>query len=192
VSAVFRQVCHGWQEAHDPVVTVLKPNTALQDAHVWRKFGGVKTLDLCKASSVNDDDVGALAQLISLNSLSLGGHHMNHRGGNQLVPTVTDEGMWALSPLTSLTFLDLSYCEAVTHKWISTLAPLINRTSLSLQNCKRVSDKGLRALSPLTALTSLKLGSCNIITNKRVTALAPLTTLTSLDLSRCERLGGDC
>jgi hypothetical protein len=71
VSAVFRRVCHAWREAHDRLVTVLKPKDSPQGTRVWKKFGSVKTLHL-NASLVNDDILRALSQLFSLISLSLG------------------------------------------------------------------------------------------------------------------------
>ena len=52
-----------------------------------------------------------------------------------VVPYVTDEGVRTLALLTTLTYLDLSYCEVV-------------------------SDGGLIARSPLTALTTLNVCGC--------------------------------
>lgn len=60
---------------------------------------------------MNDDVVRVLAPLVSLDSLSLGGKMF---GSMRMVPSVTDEGMRALSQLTTLTYLDLSYCDLVT------------------------------------------------------------------------------
>jgi hypothetical protein len=76
VSAIFRHVWHAWPEA------VLWPNDAPEDARVWRKFGGVKALhlkasllkgSLLRESLVNDDDLRALAPLVSLKESQSGG-----------------------------------------------------------------------------------------------------------------------
>jgi hypothetical protein len=98
VSAIFRLVCHAWQEAHDRLVTDLEPNASPQDARTWRKVGGVRTLHFRNTCTlvVSDDGVRALAPLASLNSLSMGGGRID---GMRIVPFVTDKGMRALSRL---------------------------------------------------------------------------------------------
>jgi hypothetical protein len=70
---------------------------------------------------VNDDVLRALTTLVSLNSLSLGG---SKHGGRLGYPCVTDKGMRALSPLTTLTYLDMSYCELVSDDEVMALASL--------------------------------------------------------------------
>ena len=129
VSAIFRLVCHVWREAHDRLVTDLEPNASPQDTRTWRKFGGVKRLQFRNTILVvNDDCVRALTLLVSLNSLSLGSGRSGIRDYKRIVRSVTDEGMKALSSLTTLTYLDIN-------------------------NCIMVTINGLRALPPLTALT---------------------------------------
>jgi hypothetical protein len=64
-SANFRHVCRVWREAHDRLVSVLKPKGAPLNARVWKKFGGVKAVDLHR-SFVNDNDLRMLAPLTGL------------------------------------------------------------------------------------------------------------------------------
>jgi hypothetical protein len=175
VSAIFRRVCHAWREAHDRLVAVLKPNSARQDARMWNKFGGVKTLHLNALSGVNDVVLRALAPLTALTSLDLDDCR-----------TVTDEGLRALlAPLTALTSLDLSGCYRVTGEgWRALLPPLTTLISLHLYSCE-VSDEGVRALASLTGLTSLCLSGCSMVTKEGWRALAPLTALTTLNLEDC-------
>jgi hypothetical protein len=70
---------------------------------------------------------------------------------------VSDDDVKALSPLTTLTYLNLNNCEAVSDEALRALAPHTALTTLKLADCERVSNKGLRALAPLTGLTSLNL-----------------------------------
>ena len=58
----------------------------------------------------------------------------------------------ALSGLTQLTSLNLSYCHTLTD--ISALSGLTQLTSLDLYDCKKLSD--ISALSGLTQLTNLR------------------------------------
>jgi bacterioferritin-associated ferredoxin len=220
VSAVFRQVCRAWREAHDRLITVLKPSSAPRDARVWRKFGGVKTLHFWNEplertfGELADDDVKkALASLVSLNTISLGGGitdayervypNVTDKGMRMLsllttltsldlrgCRRVTDKGMRTLSQLSTLTFLDLSWCEAVTDNGVRSLASLTALTSLNVCRCRGVSDKGLRALAPLTALTNLNLAYCRV-SDEGLRALAPLTALTDLDLSYCDTVSDE-
>eukprot|EP00242_Pyramimonas_sp_CCMP2087_P005258 CAMPEP_0198199288 /NCGR_PEP_ID=MMETSP1445-20131203/2601_1 /TAXON_ID=36898 /ORGANISM="Pyramimonas sp., Strain CCMP2087" /LENGTH=252 /DNA_ID=CAMNT_0043869083 /DNA_START=855 /DNA_END=1613 /DNA_ORIENTATION=- len=160
VSANFRYVCHAWREAHDRLVTVLKPSGAPPDASIWKKFGGVKTVVL-KGYFVKDDDLRGLTPLAAtLTSLDL-----------QHCYDITNKGVKALAPLTAITSLDLTGCSRVTDMGIRALAPLTALTSLNLFRCFKVTDKGLRALAPFTALTSLNLGYCEGVSNEGMRAL---------------------
>jgi hypothetical protein len=85
VSANFRHVCHAWHHGHDRLITVLKPKRAPPDKSVWKKFGGVKVVDL-KNSTMSADDIRALAPLTALTNLDL--HNCSK---------VTDEGVMALA-----------------------------------------------------------------------------------------------
>jgi len=72
ISPVFRHVCHAWREAHDRLVTVLRPYGAPPDVRVSKRFEGAKTLDLSQSLSVNDDNVMAWVPYTALTSLKLG------------------------------------------------------------------------------------------------------------------------
>ena len=150
VSADFRRVCHAWLEAHDRLVTVLRPNGVPQGARLWSKFGGVKTLSLKRSSmpsayGVNDDAtlMKALEQLTDLTSLDLTGWKR-----------VTNEGITALAKLTGLISLDLTHCTGVTNEGVRALSPLTAMTNLNLAYCCGVTDEGVRMLAPLTATIS--------------------------------------
>eukprot|EP00242_Pyramimonas_sp_CCMP2087_P002958 CAMPEP_0198231626 /NCGR_PEP_ID=MMETSP1445-20131203/115297_1 /TAXON_ID=36898 /ORGANISM="Pyramimonas sp., Strain CCMP2087" /LENGTH=430 /DNA_ID=CAMNT_0043912251 /DNA_START=321 /DNA_END=1611 /DNA_ORIENTATION=+ len=172
-SANFRLVCHAWREAHDRLVSALKPKGAPPDASVWKKLGGVKTVDLHK-TLVNDDDLRALTPLSGLTSLNLG-----------FCERVTDEGVRALTPLTGLTSLNLSTTE-VTDGGVRALAQLTGLTNLNLEQDEDVqmrgegvTDKGVRSLAmALTRLTSLNLRDNTSVTDEGVKMLALLTALT--------------
>jgi hypothetical protein len=78
VSATFRHVCHAWRKAHDRVVPVLKTKGAPPGANIWKKFGGVKTLEFRPGCSptletgiMKDDDLRGLLPSTALASLGL-------------------------------------------------------------------------------------------------------------------------
>ena len=184
VSADFRRVCHAWLEAHDRLVTVLRPNGVPQDARLWSKFGGVKTLSfklssMQSADGVNDDATlkKALEQLTNLTSLDL-----------TRWKRVTNEGITALAKLTGLVSLDLTHCPGITNEGVKALSPLTALTRLNLCSCFQLSDEGIRALASFTAMTDLKLSNCHGVSDDGVRALAPLTAMTSLDLSYCDKV----
>lgn len=70
-----------------------------------------------------------------------------------------DEGVEALSTLTTLTELDLTYCRAVTHRGVAALHMLTRLQTLKLQGCgARAPHMGsglsvLRGMGQLQALT---------------------------------------
>lgn len=95
VSAIFRRLCHAWREARDRLLTILEPDGAPQDVRVWKRFGGVKTLQLDGTFTLVDGaGVSALASLVSLNSLSLRGSTTDYW---EMDADVTDEVMKAIS-----------------------------------------------------------------------------------------------
>ena len=117
VSANFRCVCRAWREAHDQMLTVLETKDAPHDADLWKKFGGVKTVDLNNEFPVNDIELRGLALLTGLTSLDLSSSI-----------GVTNEGVRALAPLTRLTCLSLEGCVGVTDERMRALAPLTGLT----------------------------------------------------------------
>jgi hypothetical protein len=159
-SVVFRQVCRAWREAHDRRVSVLTPKRAPpHEARAWRHFAAVKTL-LLSAHVANDGVLIALAAsfpLISLTSLSLWKFCDKYDEDKKVVPSVTSEGIKAISRLTTLTSLELNHCEGLwSDRWAGSLADLTALNRLSLAGCTNITNAGLRrALAPLTVLSSL-------------------------------------
>jgi hypothetical protein len=69
--------------------------------------------------------------------------------------------MTALAPLTTLTTLDLSYCDALTNWHLAAaLPPLTALQRLELTGCSQVTDGLLPALAPLSRLTTLCTAHC--------------------------------
>ena len=57
---------------------------------------------------------------------------------------ITNESLKSLSPLTSLTSLDLSLCNQITDEGLKSLNSLTHLTSLDLSFCDHVTDEGLK------------------------------------------------
>ena len=104
---------------------------------------------------------------------------------------VCDSDVRALSPLTTLTDLNISSCKAVSDEGLKELALLTGLTSLDLGGCCKLRNEGVLALSQLTALTNLRLAGCEAVRNEGLMALAQLTGLTSLSLTRCDWVNGE-
>jgi hypothetical protein len=98
-SGNLRHVCHAWREAHDRLVTVLKPKGAPPYAGVWKKFGGVKK-EQFTGSLLNDYALRVLAWVTGLTCIS-------PRGFRKACPkhcsSVSDRqgGAGVVSPLNS-------------------------------------------------------------------------------------------
>jgi len=180
-----RRVCRAWRKAHDGQVTTLRLNPSPQH-HFVRSRG------LHWAGSDHDADLRALASLslVSLTTLILGGDRSVNRSLHGLIvdQSVTDEGMRALSQLTTLTHLDISQCDAATEDWMRALSPLTALKRLDLSQCDPVGGGRMRRSSPFPALTSPNSAVCFTVTDEGLRALAPLTALTCLNLRGCRRL----
>jgi hypothetical protein len=100
----------------------------------------------------------------------------------QAFSNMTDKGLSAVSGLTGLTSLDLSYCKLVTDQGLSAVSSLTGVTSLNLSWCFTVTDQGLSAVSSLTGLTSLDLRGCHSITHAGVEALCRETAAPNLHI----------
>jgi hypothetical protein len=132
-TATVRLVCPGWKAVHDAMV---------------------KMLDL--RLETTDEAMGMLARrfpaVVSL--------EVKYKSGGPWSPCVlTDQGMLAVSNLTSL-------------------------TSLNLTDCRELTDEGMRAVRSCASLRSLNLASC-AVTDKEVQELSHLSGLIVLDLSNC-------
>jgi hypothetical protein len=144
-SASCRLVCKAWRNAHDRHITILKPKGAQPDARVWEKFAGVKTL-FANGFLVNEDYVKALAPLTALSSLDLAG---------RIIGGLGDHNVGELTPLTSLTHLNLGQCYGLSDEGMSKLARLTHLTSLDLTGCDHITDEGVSETSQPTQCIKL-------------------------------------
>src|SRR5262249_16356652 len=76
-----------------------------------------------------------------------------------------------LAGLTSLRYLNLSYCAGLTHHPLTPLAAFLGLRQLFLRGCSRLTDSGLVPLHGLTALHTLELNDCKQLTHTGLTAL---------------------
>jgi Leucine-rich repeat (LRR) protein len=151
-SALFRQTCKGWRDAHDENLTCLNVNgNSLTSSFtiVRTRFPKVKEIGV------------------------------RFHAGPSFINTFYDE-QWlqTLASLPALTNLDLEDCQQVTDDGLLALACLTALTNLNLKMCMQVSDDGLRALASLTALVNLNLGGCEQVSDDGLRTLDGLTALT--------------
>jgi hypothetical protein len=145
----------------------------------------VKTL-LLSAHVADDEVLIALAAsfpLVSLTSLTLGKFVDKFDMVEEVVPCwrVTNEGIKAISCLTTLTSLELNHCEGVWgNTGVGLLAALPALTRLSLAGfCTDIPEivKVMRLLAPLTVLSSLSVQCCyDAVADEEVSALLGLHT----------------
>jgi serine/threonine protein kinase len=97
--------------------------------------------------------------------------------------TVEDVNAIALlAGLTSLRYLNLSYCAAVTDAGLEYLKAFSGLRQLYLRGCNRITDAGLRHLHTLTGLQTLELSDCKQLTAAGVAAIEKV-------LPKCKVLG---
>jgi hypothetical protein len=139
-SAVFRNICKGWRNAHDQWVTHL---SVTGDSQRLSSLSGTRFPRITRDANAHYDDkwLRTLADLTALTSLDLSN-----------CEEVSDAELHALAGLTTLTSLNLAKCDQVSDDGFCALVGL---TNLNLRFCFRLSDNGLHALSGLTALTYL-------------------------------------
>jgi hypothetical protein len=157
-TATVRRVCAAWKTVHDALVTRL----------VLR-------------GQTTDEAMAMLARRFPA-LMSMG--FKSEYGDNAL----TDQGMRAVSSLTSLTCLNLTSCQKITNEGMQAVRSLPALTSLDLTYCKLVADEGVRAVSSCTALTFLNLHHCLKVTDQAMRAVSSLPALTTLNLTLCARL----
>jgi len=92
------------------------------------------------------------------------------------VTSLTADGLRAVGGLTTLTYLDIRFCN-VTDAVLRELRDLTSLSTLRLSGCTLVTDVGVRELRDLTALTTLWLIGCTHVTD---VGLQHLTSLTAL------------
>jgi hypothetical protein len=156
-SAAVRLVCSGWQAVHDAMV---------------------KRLVLKKKAT--DEGMGVLARRFPA-VLSLD-FNLNRFGEEN---ELTDEGLKAVSGLTSLTSLFLCGSYAVTDVGMRAVSNLPALTSLDLSYCVEVADETLRAVSSMPALAILNLTFCQKVTDETLRAVSSMPALSVLDISYC-------
>ena len=153
-----RLVNSGWRNSHDALVTRLAVSKETTDAGMWL----------------------LVRRFPAVVSLEVKGADYYHRA------VLTDVGMRAVSKLTGLTALSLSYCSRVTDEGVRTVSMLTGLTSLNLTSSFYLADEGMRAVSMLTGLTSLDLSWCTLVTDEALLAVSSLIALTTLNLAGCK------
>jgi hypothetical protein len=76
-----------------------------------------------------------------------------------------------LAGLTSLRYLNLSYCDGVTDDGLALLPSFTSLRQLFLRGCRQLTDAGLPHLRALTALHTLELTGCPGLTAEGLAAL---------------------
>jgi hypothetical protein len=157
-TATVRLVCSGWKAVHDAMVMRL----------VLRR-------------ETTDEAMGMLARrfpaVVSL--------EFKWKSGGPEWGVLTDQGMLAVSSLTSLKTLNLAHCRELTDEGMRAVRSLPALTSLNLTWCIKLTDKGMRAVSSLPALTTLNLSGCGKVSDEALRAVSSLPALTSLNLTYC-------
>ncbi len=97
------------------------------------------------------------------------------------VTSLTADGLRAVGGLTTLTYLNLGYCN-VTDAVLRELRGLTELSELWLYGCTLVTDVGVRELRDLTALRTLGLINCTQVTDAGLQHLMSLTALSVLFL----------
>ena len=119
------------------------------------------------SSTINDDDMTALASVISLNSVSIAEN-----------TDITDAGLAKLASLPKLNFLQLTSCSRVTGSGFAEFAKSSTLETLSLVN-NSITDQGIAALSRLCNLQRLTVGKVPAVTDQ---GLAEITRLPKLEM----------
>jgi internalin A len=151
---------------------------------------GLTYLELGLGSTVSDDWLGMLRNLISLNTLHLNGRMIHGTAAREwssltaltslkLVQGVTNDGARAVCTLTSLTSLNIGNCNALST--VDDMSNLHAMRTLNLSYCNMLS--GVSGLSNCTALRTLNFSCCSELID--VSAVSSCTALTSVDLSLC-------
>jgi len=119
----------------------------------------------CESLHVDDGVTGEVMHTLCGRLPALTGLSM--RG----VTSLTANGLRAVGGLTTLTILDLGWCDDVTDEVLWELRGLTALTWLKLNGCSQVTNLGLQHLSSLTALTKLWLSYSTYTTQAGRTTL---------------------
>jgi Leucine-rich repeat (LRR) protein len=167
-----------------------------------KKLPGLRILKIAN-SQVTDEGLAHLKEIKTLEGLMLPGKGITDRGlqylselprlrelwlprAHYVDPTMdkdyyTDEGLKALSSLTSLESLDIGSL-GITDEGIKHLAALTRLKKLSLFGCSRITDESLRTIGRLRSLETLSI-SHGYLTISGLKMLNRLTNLKNLDLN---------
>jgi hypothetical protein len=100
---------------------------------------------------------------------------------------VTPVGLRALSTLTGLREIDLSYCKHVLDAHVEALSTLPLHV-LNVDSCTEITDEGLNVLSTSSTLSFLCVSNCDLITDQGLQALRNSPSLKHLKITHCDRL----
>lgn len=97
--------------------------------------------------------------------------------------------MQYVSPLTALTFLDISNCGYYTNNFgLSFLSFLTRLTGLNIRSLPHISDESMSFISSLTNITFLNLSYCENIIDQGFSHLSSLHKLKHLDIEGCKTI----
>eukprot|EP00873_Tetraselmis_striata_P020421 jgi/Tetstr1/440685/TSEL_028993.t1 len=170
-----RLMCREWRWTTRRALTSLRPRK-LPSTRILHAFPFLKLLDLDRCSrQLRDGDLEQVQRLSSLTALNL-----------LSCENISDTGLEALLPLTSLASLCLQCCTLLTDRAVAILCRMPNMTALNIGHVPGISDAGLEELARgMPKLRSLSLQACSNITDAGMGALSRMPKLTTLTISRC-------
>jgi hypothetical protein len=177
----LRLLSRGWRASHDALVTRLTVSWKTTDEGMWLLVRRFPAV-----VSVERKYDGSASHLTDKGLRAVSSLTGLTSLSLSYCRNVTDEGMMlAVSRLTKLKSLNLTWCSTIREKGLRAVCTLSGLTSLNLSYSVMVTDTGLQAVSNLTGLTSLELRRCNKVTDEGLQAVSRLTGLKSLDLRQC-------
>jgi len=173
------------------------PTVAQISAAICPSLTAVDLSDCGGPRGLRAPQLTALSDLPGLLDLRLRScFHTGCYGGAELASMASTDAlagvmasMAVLSGMTTLTSLDLSYCDALTNQHVAAAVSRLTRLQrLELTGCSQVTDGVLPSLAPLQSLQSLCAAHCYDMLSASAPSLAALTALTELDLTHCYHL----
>lgn len=120
---------------------------------------GLRKISIAACQQVTDSGIKALCmKCTQIESLDI-----------SYCSRVTRESADAITSLTRLRFLDLSYC-SVTDEWLAHINRLAELHELGLDSC-RISDTAVRLVAFLPKIQALSLRGCRLITDEAIHSL---------------------
>ncbi len=111
------------------------PQLTMKGVMYLRDLANLTYLDLSRNAQIEDKSAAILCALPQLATLNLAR------------TAITDVGLSHIGDITSLLYLDLSYCELITDKGLAYLRHLPKLAYLNVEGCKRITQRGLAKLS---------------------------------------------